>query len=163
MSEPQSDPETNPELLALRPAYQRARVVGLVLCVAWPLFLMVLTATGAVKPGQNAPAGAVKQLGYTFTGLVFLSAAYVTWRSGKVMAGFRDLAPAERPRVVFRESLAYAAIFELSCLFGLLYWMLVGKAAWQHSMMFMALSPLMFFFFVPRFHAWQLALERKDG
>jgi hypothetical protein len=154
-------PDDSPQLLALRPAYQRARLVGLVLCVAWPLFLMVLVGTNAVRPGTAAAEGAAKQIGYTFTALTFLSAAFVTWRSGKVLKGFKDLAPEERPRTVQRESLIYAALFELSCLWGLLYWMIVGRNAYQHVLTFMALTPLMFFFFVPRLDAWRLALERE--
>ncbi len=155
-------PDDSPLLLAILPAYQRARLVGLVLCVAWPLFLMVLVGGGAVKPGTYAAEGAVRQLGYTFTALTFLSAAFVTWRSGRVLKGFKALDPSERPRIVQRESLIYAALFELSCLWGLLYWMLAGRNAFQHVLTFMALTPLMFFFFVPRLDAWKLALEREE-
>jgi hypothetical protein len=156
-------PEDAPELQAILPAYKRARVAGLVICVAWPLLLMVMVATGAVKPGTAPLAGPVKQIGYTFTGLVFLSAAWVTWRSGKVLKGFRDLPPAQRPAVVFRESLVYAAIFETSCLWGLLYWMMAGTAAARYAGTFMALTPIMFLFFVPRLYAWKVALEREGA
>lgn len=152
-----------PEVLALLPAYRRARAAGLVICVAWPLLLMALVATGAVRPGTAPMEGPARQIGYTFTGLVFLSAAWVTWRSGKVLKGFRDLAPALRPRVILRESLVYAAVFETSSLWGLLYWMMVGTAAARYVGTFMALTPLMFLFFVPRFYAWKLALEREDA
>ena len=154
-------PDDSPLLEAIRPAYRQARFVGLVLCVAWPLFLMVLIGTGAVRPGTYAVEGTAKQVGYTFTALTFLSAAFVTWRSGKVLKGFKALDPAEQPRTVQRESLVYAALFELSCLWGLLYWMLVGRNAYQHVLTFMALTPLMFFLFVPRMDAWKLALERE--
>ena len=152
-----------PEVTALLPAYRQARVVGLFICVAWPLLLMVLVATGVVKPGTAPMTGAALQIGYTFTGLVFLSAAWVTWRSGQILKGFRDLAPERRGRVLFRESLIYSALFELSCLWGLLYWMMVGQAAARYVGAFMALTPIMFLFFVPRFPAWKLALEREDA
>ncbi|HJW10034.1 MAG TPA: hypothetical protein VJ483_10390 [Holophagaceae bacterium] len=155
-------PHDSPLLEAIRPAYQRARLVGLVLCVAWPLFLMVLVGAEAVKPGTAPVEGAARQIGYTFTALTFLIAAFVTWRSGRVLKGFKALAPEERPRTVLRESLVYAVLFELSCLWGLLYWMLVGRNAFQHVLTFMALTPLMFFLFVPRLDAWKLALERED-
>lgn len=152
-----------PELLALLPAYRRARVLGLFICVGWPLVLMVMVATGVVRPGTTPLAESVKQIGYTFTGLVFLSAAWVTWRSGKVLQGFREVAPEHRPRVVFKESLIYAALFELSCTWGLLYWMLAGLQVARYVGAFMALTPIMFFFFVPRFYAWKLALEREEA
>lgn len=153
-------PDDAPEVKALLKPYRQARVAGLFICVAWPLLLMVLVATGAVRPGIAPLAGAIQQIGYTFTGLVFLGAAWVTWRSGKVLKGFRDLPAERRPRVVLRESLLYAVVFELSSLWGLLYWMLAGTAVARYVGTFMALSPIMFLFFVPRFHAWKLALER---
>ncbi|MBS1783914.1 MAG: hypothetical protein JST24_00640 [Acidobacteria bacterium] len=152
-----------PELLALLPAYKRARLVGLIICVAWPLLLMVMVATGTVKPGTAPLVGPAKQIGYTFTALVCIAAAWVTWRSGKVLKGFRELPAEERPRVVMRESVIYAAIFETSSLWGLLYWMMVGQNAARFVGTFMALTPLMFFLFVPRLHAWKLALEREDA
>ena len=152
-----------PELLSLLPAYRRARLVGLIICVAWPLLLIVMVATGSVKPGTAPMAGPAKQIGYTFTALVCLAAAWVTWRSGKVLKGFRELSLEERPRVVMRESLIYAAVFETSSLWGLLYWMMVGQNGARFVGTFMALTPLMFFLFVPRLHAWKLALEREDA
>lgn len=152
-----------PEVKALLPAYRQARVAGLIICVAWPLLLMGMVATGRVRPGTAPLEGPAKQIGYTFTALVFLSAAWVTWRSGKVLKNFRDLAPELRPRVVMRESLIYAAIFETSSLWGLLYWMMAGQNAARYVGTFMALTPIMFFFFVPRFHAWKLALEREGA
>lgn len=156
-------PDDAPELMALLPAYRKARLAGLIICVAWPLLLMAMVATGAVRPGTAPMEGPARQIGYTFTCLVFLSAAWVTWRSGKVLKEFRDLAPELRPRVILRESLIYAALFESSSLWGLLYWMMVGMNAARYVGTFMALTPLMFFLFVPRFHAWKLALEREEG
>lgn len=150
------------QLKDLHKAYGRAYLVGLILCVMWPLILVLMVGAGLVRPGGNAPAGVFQQLGYTFTLLAFLSAAYVTYRSGKVRKGFRDLDPQERPRVLIREVVLYSALFELSCLYGLGYWMLVGLAGRQHAFSFMMLSPLMFFFFVPRFDAWKAAAESKD-
>lgn len=143
---------------ALHKAYKLAYTLGLVLCVFWPLVLQLLLGP-VIKPGANAPAGVFRQLGYTFTGLAFGSAAFVSWRSGKVRASFHALGAAERPRVLFREVLIYAAIFELSSLWGLLYWMLVGLAANHHARAFLMLSSLMFLFFVPKFGAWKDAAE----
>lgn len=147
------------ELRALHKAYQRAYLLGLLMCVMWPLVLILMVGAGLVKPGQNAPDGVFQQLGYTFTGLAFASAAFVTWRSGNVRKDFRGVDPARRPGLLFREVVLYSALFELSCLYGLGYWMLVGLPGRQHAFSFMMLAPLMFFFFVPRFEAWKVAAE----
>lgn len=108
------------ELKALHRAYRWAYLAGLALCVFWPLMLQ-LVFTNFITPGQAPPDGVVKQLGYTFTGLVLLGAAFVTWRWGKVRAGFPDLDVVARPKVMAREILLYSALFELSCFFGLAY------------------------------------------
>ncbi|MBK8725161.1 MAG: hypothetical protein IPL96_03650 [Holophagaceae bacterium] len=143
---------------ALHRAFQKAYGLGLVLCVCWPLVLQLLLGP-VIKPGQNAPAGVIQQLGYTFTGLTFLAAAFVTWRSLKVRGRFKDLPAERRPRVLFREVLLYAALFELSCLYGILYWALVGGEANRYARSFIVLTSLMFFFFVPRYAAWREAVE----
>jgi len=146
---------------ALYTAFQKSYGFGLVLCVCWPLILQLLLGP-LIRPGENAPEGVLQQLGYTFTGLTFLAAAYVTWRSLKVRAGFRALAPERRPRVLFREVLLYSALFELSCFYGILYWALVGGGANRFARSFIMLTSLMFFFFVPRWSAWRDALHGGD-
>lgn len=147
---------------ALRRAFQKAYGLGLVLCVCWPLVLQLLLGP-LIKPGQNAPQGVIQQLGYTFTGLTFLAAALVTWRSLKIRAGFKTLAPARRPRVLFREVLLYSVLFELSCFYGILYWALAGGEANRFARSFIMLTSLMFFFFVPRWSAWKDALDAEPG
>jgi len=147
---------------ALRKAFQWAYGLGLVLCVCWPLILQLLLGP-VIKPGQNPPAGVIQQLGYTFTGLTFLAAAFVTWRSGRERARLHRVEPALRPRIVFREVLLYAALFELSCLYGVLYWALAGGAANRYARSFIMLTSLMFFFFVPRLGAWTEAAEGTDS
>lgn len=148
----------------LKSAFQRAYLLGLALCVIWPLMLQLLLGR-TIQPGANAPAGPFQQLGYTFTGLTFLAAAFVTWRSQKMRGAFRALAPAERPRVMFREIVVYAALFELSSLYGLLYWMMVGQdpQGAQFSRTFLVLSSVMFFVFVPRLGAWQAAADGESA
>lgn len=150
---------TAPHDQALRSAFRNAYVLGFVLCVVWPLLLQLMLGT-VVRPGANPPVGAVQQLGYTFTGLSFAAAAFVTWRSGKVRQGLRNHPREAQPRVVFREVLLYAALFELSSFYGLIYWMLVGEAGTRHARAFLALSTVMFLAFVPRLPAWG---EAADG
>ncbi len=149
----------DPEEKALHRAFQKAYGLGLVLCVLAP---HPLPAAPSSSP-KNAPQGVLQQLGYTFTGLTFLAAAFVTWRSLRVRAGFAALDPSRRPKVLFREVLLYAALFELSCFYGILYWALVGGEANRYARSFIMLTSLMYFFFVPRWGAWKDALEPAPG
>lgn len=161
---PEINPETKMSLLedaqlsSLHRAYRWSYLAGLMLCVFWPLMLQLMF-TRFITGGQNPPDGVVRQLGYTFTGLVLLSAAFVTWRSGKIRQGFQTTDPSQRPQKMAREILLYSAIFELSCFFGLAYWAMAGVPAIRFARSFIVLTSIMFFFFVPRFDAWRRAAE----
>jgi hypothetical protein len=144
---------------ALGSAHRRAYALGLALCLGTPALIAALLLSGAVPPGQQAPEGVYQQLGYLFTGVVFLSASWVWWRSGRVLSAFRDLPESRRPRVILREGLLYAAIFEASSLCGLVYWMLVGAHAARHAWGFILLTPALFVALVPRANRWKRALE----
>ena len=140
-------------------AFRLAYVLGLLMCVAWPLALQLLLGT-AIRAGAEAPPdGVVRQLGYTFTGLTFASAAFVTWRWGRIRAKFREVPQARQPSVILRETLFYAALFELSALYGILYYALGGPSAERYGRSFVALSTVMFLVFVPRLEAWRDAAE----
>ena len=143
----------------LRSAHRKAYALGLVLCLGTPALITGLLLGGVVLPGEQRPEGIFLQVGYLFTGLVFLSAAWVWWRSGKVLRGFRDLPEAQRASVILREGLLYAAMFELSSLCGLVYWILVGAHAARHSWGFILLTPLLFAALVPRYDRWAKSLE----
>jgi hypothetical protein len=147
-------PDANPNLSK---AFRVAYVLGLLMCVAWPLGLQLMLGT-AIKPGQAPPEGVVRQLGYTFTGLTFGAALFITWRWSRVRAGFGALREASRPGVLLRETILYAALCELSALYGLVYYALGGPLAERYSRGFIALATIMFFVFVPRFQAWRDAL-----
>jgi hypothetical protein len=108
----------------------------------------------AILQTAKAPAGVVQQLGYSFTGLTLLSALFVTWRWGKVRAAFRAAPGAEQPRTLLRETVLYAAIFELTSVYGVVYYALGGPLAERHARSFIALTTIMFFVFVPRLQAW---------
>lgn len=144
---------------ALRSAHRIAYAVGLALCFGTPGLIASLILFRVVPPGVEAPEGVYQQLGYLFTGLVFLSAAWVLWRSGRVLRGFKAIPEARRPALVLRESLIYAAVFEASSLCGLIYWMLVGSHAARHAWGFILLTPLLFSILVPRTDRWMKALE----
>jgi hypothetical protein len=132
---------------------------GLLLCVAWPLALQALLGT-AIAPGPEG-GGLVRQLGYTFTGLVCAGALFVARRWARVRARFREVPPARRGRALAREVLLYAVLFQFSALFGVLYYLLGGPQAERYARGFLALAPIMFFAFVPRLQAWRRAANEE--
>ncbi len=144
---------------ALAAAYRNARRMGWILCGLWPGVLAALLLGGVVRPGTNRVQGAYQQLGYLFTGLVFLSAAWAWWRSGRVLGELKALPPSQRPAVVFRECLVYAVVFETSSLCGLIYWSLVGAHAARHAWGFILLTPMLFLALVPSSDRWRKAAE----
>ncbi|NTW86534.1 MAG: hypothetical protein HGB30_10265 [Holophagaceae bacterium] len=143
----------------LRTAHRRAYGLGLALCGGTPGVIAVLLLAGVIPPGTEPPEGIHQQIGYLFTGLVFLSAAWVLWRSGQVLRGFSALAEAQRPLVLLRECLLYAAVLDLSSLCGLAYWSQVGSQAGRHAWSFILLTPALFLALVPREGRWRKALE----
>jgi hypothetical protein len=145
---------------ALRPAHRLAYGLGLALCLGTPGCIAILLLTGTIPPGNQAPVGIYQDLGYLFTGLVFLTAAWVWWRSGQALRRFKALSALERRALVVRESLLYAAVFEVSSLLGLVYWSLVGSHAARHAWGFIVLTPVLFAALMPRYGHWEKALER---
>lgn len=137
-------------------AFRLAYPIGLVLCVGWPLTLQLLLGT-AIHQGAPPPGGVAQQLGYSFTGLTFLIALFVTWRWGKTRAAFRATPAAARPAMLIRETILYAAILEFTSFFGIVYYALGGPQAERYSRSFIALTTIMFFIFVPRLDAWRRA------
>lgn len=144
---------------ALESAYRTAQLLGLTLCFGTPLVLVVLLVSGAIPPGRQLPMAAAQQVGYLFTGLVFLAAAWSFWRSGRILAAFSTLDPGRRPGVLLRETLTYAALAELSSLLGLFYWLLAGQVVGRHAWGFLLLTPLLFLGVVPRRTRWKQTLE----
>jgi hypothetical protein len=144
---------------ALRSAHRMTYALGLALCFGTPGLIAVLLLSGVVPPGTEAPEGVYQQLGYLFTGLVFLSAAWAWWRSGRVLREFKTLPQPQRPTVILREGLLYAAVFESSSLYGLVYWILVGSHATRHVWGFILLTPVLFLALVPRYERWAKSLE----
>ena len=145
-------------VITLRQGFLLVYGVGVALCVIWPLVLQVLLGR-VIQPGFLGVTNVAKELGYTFTGLVILSALYVVRRSKRVRSGFATLDATKRTRVMSIEILLYAALFELSALFGLVYHGLGGPQAERYARTFIALSTVMFLGFVPRFELWRQALE----
>lgn len=145
---------------ALRPFHRVAYGVGLALCLGTPGLIVALLLSGAVPAGTQAPEGVLRQVGYLFTGFVFLSATWVWWRSTRALQAFREVPAAQRPSVIFREGLVSALALESSCLCGLIYWMLVGSHSPRHVWGFILMTPLLFLALVPRFSRWVGALDR---
>ena len=143
----------------LKTRHRLAYGLGLGLCLGTPGLIAMLLLSGAVPPGTQAPEGIYQELGYLFTGLVFLSAAWVWWRSGRALRAFKALPGPRRPAFVLTETLLYAAAFEGSSLLGLIYWILVGSHAARHAWGFIVLTPMLFAALVPRHDRWEKALE----
>lgn len=148
---------------SIRAAYRMARLVGVALCLGTPALLGGLILSGLVPPGEQLPEGVYLQLGHIFTGLVFLSGAWVLWRRGSVLRGFREVPEPRRPAVILRETLVYAALFELSSIYGLGYWILVGRHAARHVFGFIILAPILFLALTPRLEHWLKAAEAGPG
>jgi len=133
--------------------------MGLALCLGTPALIAMLILTGAVPPGTQAPVGLFEQLGYLFTGMVFLASSWSWWRLGQVLRGFKALPEVQRAPVLLRECLLAAAASEGSSLLGLVYWCLVGTHATRHVWGFILLTPLLFLALVPRWERWVRALD----
>jgi len=140
---------------ALARGFRFAYPAGLVICVAWPLALQLLLGAAIHRIPGPAPSGVVLQLGYTFTGLSFACAFFITWRWGKVRAGFRRIPAQRQSLVMVREIILYSALCELSALFGVLYYGMGGLERFARG--FIALASIMFFVFVPRLASWREA------
>jgi hypothetical protein len=147
------------EIDPIRTAHRFAYGAGLVMCFGTPCLIAVLLLSGVIPPGETRPEGVYQQWGYLFTGLVFLSAAWVWGRSERVLRGFKAVPETQRPSLILRECLLYAAVFESSALCGLVYWMLVGHHAARHVWGYILLTPVLFLALVPRHSRWMKALE----
>lgn len=153
----------NGQVDSLRSAHRRAYAVGLLLCFGTPGLIGLMLGLGVVPPGQQVPEGIYQQVGYLFTGLVFLSGAWVWGRRGRMLREFKGLPESRRPAVILRDTLLYAVLFEASSLCGLVYWLLVGAHAARHVWGFLLLTPLLFLGLVPRFEQWSKALESESS
>ena len=143
----------------LRSAHRRAYGLGLALCFGTPGLIAVLLRSGGIPPGTHVPDGIFQQIGYLFTGLVFLSAAWVWWRSGRVLREFKALPEIRRSAVILQEGLLYAAAFETSSFCGLVYWILVGDHGERHVWGFILLTPMLYLALMPRYDRWVKALK----
>jgi hypothetical protein len=142
----------------LQSAHRMAYGLGLLLCVGTPALIAVLLGSGVIPPGMQVPDGTYQQIGYLFTGLVFLTAAWVWWRSGKALREFKVLPEALRAPRILQEGLLYAAVLETSSFCGLVYWLLVGGHAARHAWGFILLTPLLYLALMPRYDRWAKAL-----
>jgi hypothetical protein len=143
----------------LRTAHRTALLLGAALCLGTPGLIAALMLSGAAPAGSQTPEGLFQQVGYLFTGLVFLSAAWAWGRRGRTLRAFRTVPEARRPAVIIREGLLFAAVFEVSSLCGLVYWLLVGAHAARHAWGFVVLTPVLFAALVPRYGQWVKGLE----
>lgn len=140
--------------------FRLAYALGLGLCVAVPLVLQALLGS-AIRPGPEPADETIRQLGYSFSGLTFASAWFVTRRWNRIRGSLRAVPAGRRGRVLARETLLYSVLFGSSSLFGILYYTLGGPHPERYGRSFIALSTVMFFVFVPRLRAWRAAAREE--
>lgn len=138
----------------LREVHRKAWGTGLAVCLIAPLLVLGLVAAGVLAPGKNPVEGAYQQVGYTFTGLVFLGSAWGAFRRARVLKAFAKAAAAERPGILQREALVDGALALTSTVWGVFYWMLVGQSALRHALTFVMLTPVMFLCLMPGLQVW---------
>ena len=129
---------------------RRAWGCGLAAALAVPCILVLLATGGLCPPGRLPVEGAPQQLGYSFTGLTFLAAAWLAWRRmrGTSPAGSRDdTAQVAAYRGEIRTVLLVSAS---TALWGCLYWHMVGWHGARHALTFLVLTPAMYLCFAPR-------------
>ncbi len=134
--------------------FRIARMLGLIVCVAWPLILMLLIMNQKVVPGNLISGTLIKEFSYTLTGLTLIGTFFVVYRSSKVLTNFKNQPEHLKPHIVFRESLIYVLVIQMTTWYGLIYWLLAGWSVSRHVGTFIMLSPICFFLFVPRLSQW---------
>jgi hypothetical protein len=137
-----------------------AYALGAFLCVLWPLALQVIL-TRAIPRSTASSGELAMELGYSFTGLTALGALFVLRRTSKVLLALGAEEPDRQSRTVLREILIYSALFELSAVYGLIYYAMGGPNAERYGRSFIAVPTVMFFLFVPRWTRWRAAAEKR--
>jgi len=145
--------DSSPELSSLRQARRTPYLVGLILCVLWPLILQILLTR--LPQGEPSAPSVVESLGHTFTGLIALAAAWAIWRRARAKAALSEQELTVRCASLRRETLRAAALFGSCSLLGLLYFGAAGPRGERHARSYIAAVPVMFFVFVPRIRAFQ--------
>jgi hypothetical protein len=140
-------------------AYRLALVASAALGIGTPLLFSVLLISKVIPPGNLLTAELVLQVGYLFTGLVFLAAAWSFWRSGVALSEFHKADPTLRAGILLRHGILHAGLSELSCLLGVTYWVLAGAVAGRHCWGFILLTPLLTAGGVPWKARWKQALD----
>lgn len=145
------------EQKALRQVFWMAYGLGLIVCVAWPLFLQWLLGR-SITPGTQPFEGSLRDIGYLFTLLSLVIAVFAMHRFRKLRTRLGSLASRQRPYAIGREIMLHAALIELAALFGVLLYQLCGLHAERYARSFILLPPFMFLVFVPRLSSWEAAL-----
>lgn len=115
-------------------AYGAGLAVTVVLAVAGELLL------GRLPAGQGA-LEAVREFGYTFTGLCLLGGFLLARRSRRLQERIAGPESAGWPRSLWPEYLRVAFACSAGVLFGSLYWSLGGRPVERHARTFIALGP----------------------
>jgi hypothetical protein len=128
---------------AARRGYFAGLGFTLLVAVAGQVFL------GRLPEGQGT-LDAVREFGYSFTGLCLLGGYLLARRARGFPARIRGRESARRARLIWREYLAVAGACAASAAFGVLYWGLGGRPVERHARTFVALGPAAFLVLAPR-------------
>jgi hypothetical protein len=142
--------------LSLDRTFYIAYTIGIFICLCCPTILQ-LTLDKIITPIPNLAAETVHNIGYTFTGLIIISTLVVKSRWQRIRSEFSNVDKNQQGHILMRETMLYSMVFVLSSFLGATYYLLGGISVKPFARNFIALTPIMFFIFVPRLHAWRKA------
>jgi len=144
--------EENPETSTLRRAHRGPYLLGLALCVLWPALLELLL--GRLPQGEPSSPDVIQSVGHTFTGIIFLAAAYIFWRKRRAKAALGEQDPSAHAASLRRETYMASILFAVCSLLGPLYFGMAGSPGMRHARSYIAAVPILFFAFAPRVSSW---------
>jgi len=141
---------------SLDDAFRIAYAIGLFMCLCCPIILFLYLDV-IITPIQILSCETVQNLGYTLTGIITFCTLAVNSRWRLIRSNFSNITKNKQGTILLRETILYSMVFGLSSLFGTTYYLFGGIPVKQFARNFIALTPIMFFLFVPRLYAWRKA------
>lgn len=122
------------------------------------IFTLLVAVSGQVLldrlPEGQAALEAVRDFGYTLTGISLLGGLLLAARAKATLGRIPKLELRRLPRFIYREYLAVAFACALSTVFGMVYWGLGGRQVERHARTFIALGPCAFLALAARPSRW---------
>lgn len=150
-----------PLRLSLDRAFRIAYMVGVFICIFCPIILQ-LTLNEMINPIPDLSIAIVHSIGYSFTGLILICILAINLRWKRIRSDFSSTTKDQQGIILLRETVLYSIVFGLSSFFGVTYYLLGGTPVKLFARNFITLTPIMFFLFVPRLHAWRKAADNSQ-